>query len=204
LPSAGHSGLSGFEIVMPSTRSGCASSLADFFADRFVDPAPVLGFADLALTFGAAAFPDAADLLDEARLRAAVPLVDVVRGAERFAAGGGSAAPALFECQIASGLKACRPPAMNGVGAFPVPFAICAMVRPEATERSFARTASPSLSAHSSLCLISSQLLRLPPKRSPFMRTSTKPPLSFSPARTNFNSPLASASSMFSSPSGSQ
>ena len=77
----------------------------------------------------------------------------------------------------------------------PLPAAICSMVRPEATERSFVRMASPSPGlAHSSRCLISSQLLRLPPSRSCFMRTSTQPPCSLSPASTNFSSPLRSAS----------
>ena len=53
---------------------------------------------------------------------------------------------------------------MNGFGALPLPCAICAIVRPEATERSSSRIslASPSL-ANSSRCLISSQLVRLPP-----------------------------------------
>ena len=53
---------------------------------------------------------------------------------------------------------------MNGFGALPLPCAISAIDRPEATERSSSRMslASPSL-ANSSRCLIRSQLVRLPP-----------------------------------------
>ena len=67
---------------------------------------------------------------------------------------------------VPDGIRLCAaPPAsMNGFGPRPLPAAIAAMVRPEATERSSASSASPSPScAYSSRCLISSQLVRLPP-----------------------------------------
>src|SRR5579863_8271248 len=53
---------------------------------------------------------------------------------------------------------------MKGVGRLPTPSAICFMVRPDATERSSASNApsSPGL-ALESRCLISNQLVRLPP-----------------------------------------
>ena len=94
---------------------------------------------------------------------------------------------------------------MNGLGDAPVPAAMAAIVRPEATERSFFRMASPSPAvANASRCLISSQFVRLPPMRSCFMRTSTQLPLSFDPASTNLSSPLRSASAGEPPSSGSQ
>ena len=56
--------------------------------------------------------------------------------------------------------------------------------------------ASSSLSrANSSRCLISSQLVRLPPLRSRFIRTSTQLPCSRSPSSLNFRFPDLSAAS---------
>src|SRR5437016_6082587 len=83
-----------------------------------------------------------------------------------------SAARPLLEFQTAAA-DAVRLLIMNGFGARPLPAAISLSVRPEATERSSLST--PSLSPcfeYSSRCLINSQLVRLPPKRSPFIRTS--------------------------------
>jgi hypothetical protein len=55
---------------------------------------------------------------------------------------------------------------MKDLGAWPLPAAITAMVRPEATDRSSSSSASSSPGrANSSRCLIRSQLLRLPLKR---------------------------------------
>src|ERR1043165_7926536 len=97
--------------------------------------------------------------------------------AYNLAAARGALLPfARFECQMAVGADAFEPAAMNGLGPRPLPAAICSMERAEATDLSCLATSS-SL-ANSSRCLISSQLLRLPPSRSRFMRTSTKLPLS--------------------------
>ena len=72
-----------------------------------------------------------------------------------------------FECQTALGFAADRAASMNGFGPLPFPLAIASIARPEATERSCFRMASPVPSrAASSACLMSSQLLRLPPLRS--------------------------------------
>src|SRR6202035_2386582 len=65
---------------------------------------------------------------------------------------------------------------MNGLGPRPLPAAIEAIGRPEATDRSSRNSASPSPSrANSSRCLISSQLFFLRPLRS-FIRTRTQLP----------------------------
>src|SRR5688572_28701778 len=72
--------------------------------------------------------------------------------------------PALLH--TASGLNARFRPVMNGVGLEPLPAAIWAMVRPDATERSFlSMSACAFARAHLSRCLMSSQLVREPPKR---------------------------------------
>ena len=82
---------------------------------------------------------------------------------------------------------------MKGVGALPVPIAISRKVRPDATDVSFSSRMASSLPSFetSSRCLISSQLVRLPPPplRSHFMRTSTQLPDSRSPTRVNLRSP---------------
>ncbi len=79
-----------------------------------------------------------------------------------------SAAVPRLECQTASALPLLPVlpflASMNGFGARPLPSAICAIDRPEATDRSSSRIDSPSPSlANSSRCLIRSQLVRLPP-----------------------------------------
>ena len=51
-----------------------------------------------------------------------------------------------FECQTAFALKLFCFASMNGLGLRPLPAAISSMVRPEATDRSLLRTASPALS----------------------------------------------------------
>ena len=92
---------------------------------------------------------------------------------------------------------------MNGVAARPAPAPISFRVRPEATDLGSSSSLSPSPSrAAPSRCLISSQLVRLPPLRSHFMRTRTQLPLRRSPARVNFRSPRFNP--RCGSPSGSQ
>ena len=86
---------------------------------------------------------------------------------------------------------------MNGLPGLPLPAAICAMLRPEAIERSCFSSASPALRAYWSACLIRSQLVRLPPARSRFMRTSTHSPFSRPPSSRNFRFPAASAARAF-------
>ena len=94
---------------------------------------------------------------------------------------------------------------MKGVGPLPFPAAIASMVRPEAIEVAFsARKLSPPFSrAASSRCLISSQLVRLPPSRSCFIRTSTQEPFSRSPSSVNLMSPFLRPSATV-MPSGAQ
>ena len=83
--------------------------------------------------------------------------------------------------------------------------AIVAMLRPDATDLSMSRIAAPSLSrACSSRCLMSNQLMRLPPSLSRFIRTSTQLPRRRSPASANFRSPFANACSGVLLPSGVQ
>ena len=112
-------------------------------------------------------------------------------GLSRPAARRSSLASPWLEFQIASAAGALSTPSMKGLGALPLPWAIVAIARPEATDLSIASTPPPSSRslASSSRCLISSQFVRLPPNLSCFMRTSTKLPLRRSPASTNFSSP---------------
>ena len=73
-------------------------------------------------------------------------------------------ASSRLEFHTASARAGLRLASMKGFGEAPFPAAICSMLRPEATERSASSTPSPSPGrAASSLCLISSQLVRLPP-----------------------------------------
>src|SRR5258708_6497177 len=117
----------------------------------------------------------------------------------------GCAASLRFEFQTASAGNVFLVFSMKGFGRGPLPAAISAIVRPEATERSSATIASPSFSrANSSRCLINSQLVRLLPLRSRFIRTSTQLPCRRSPSSLNFRVPALRAASGESEPSGVQ
>src|SRR4029077_10977922 len=94
---------------------------------------------------------------------------------------------------------------IKGLGRRPAPAAICSIDRPEAAERSSRSnaSASPGL-ALESRCLISSQLVLLPPYRSPRIRTRTQLPVSRLPSSVNLRSPDSRASSVDFVPSGVQ
>ena len=93
-------------------------------------------------------------------------------------------ASSRLEFHTASARAGLRLASMKGFGEGPFPAAICSMLRPEATERSASSTPSPEPGrAASSLCLISSQLVRLPPTGRPSCGRAPSFPWSFSPSR---------------------
>src|SRR5882757_9791272 len=103
---------------------------------------------------------------------AAVADASVVGGAR-----GKGSSSGLLPIQTALGLPGLVVASMKGLGGFPAPAAICSMDRPEATERSsFSSASAPPAFELVSRCLISSQLVRLPPNLSPRMRTRTQLP----------------------------
>jgi len=119
--------------------------------------------------------------------------------AARFAISRG--APA--ERHTASALADLRDLRMKGTGPRPFPAAIAAIVRPDATERSFASSASRSLSCSvPSRCLMRSQLFR-PPL---LLAHAHQNPTTFEllSASTNLRSPFPSCVSALAVPSGAQ
>src|SRR5262249_43735765 len=104
----------------------------------------------------------------------------------------GRASVGWLACHTARASAALAPAALKGLAPRPFPAAILAMGRPDATHRSSARRRSAAVPGNAARVLVKSQLLRLLPLRL-FMRTNTQPPLSLSPARVNFSSPLRSA-----------
>src|SRR5262245_59287460 len=143
---AGQSILSGFEIETPITTGEW-----DSFAARLTtaEPRDRAAAGSRALAF--------ADLLAEVRVPRSGPrrfdiMLAIPADEDAFAS------PSRLELQTASD-SYCEPFSMKGLGLRPLPAAMSAIVRPEATERSSARVPFP-LPARSkaSRCFMSSQL----------------------------------------------